>query len=150
MEYVLLQCVKKGSKLKVQMVSSAPFTKGVNCQFPRDIRNEGMYYVVRSDAVKLRSTFYSVMQRDAIVCMTYNMEEIKNYINALGETVKPAVIYGDDDGLECVICLSQQKEAVFAPCGHYMTCQDCARQCKTCPICRSPIRGILNRSELDI
>jgi hypothetical protein len=78
------------------------------------------------------------------------MEEIKQYITGLGDSVKPSVIYGDEDGLECVICLSENKDSVFAPCGHYMTCQGCAKQCKKCPICRSPISGILNRSELDM
>jgi hypothetical protein len=54
MSYVLLQCVKEKSKLRVKMISSSPFIKGVNCQFPRDIRQEGMYYVVKSEGVKLQ------------------------------------------------------------------------------------------------
>jgi len=34
-QYVLLQCKKLGGKLKVKMMSSQPFIKGFNCQFPR-------------------------------------------------------------------------------------------------------------------
>lgn len=150
MSYVLLQCVKEKSKLKVKMLSSQPFIKGINCQFPRQIREEGKYYVVKSEAIKLKGNFYSAMQKDIIVCQTFDMNEIKKYINDLvaTEKVKPLQIFGEDDDKECVICMSEEKNSVFSPCGHYMTCGSCATKCKICPICRAKVVSILRRDEI--
>lgn len=156
MSYVLLQCVKEGSKLKVKMVSTQPFIKGINCQFPRNIRQEGMYYVVKSSDVKLRGTgtrnFYSAIKKGAVVCQTFDLNEVKKYINnlAVGEPDKimPAKIFGEDEDMECIICMCEDKNSVFVPCGHYMTCGECAARCKSCPICRANIVSILRRDEI--
>jgi hypothetical protein len=147
--YVLLQCVKQGSKLRVKMMSSQPFIKGINCQFPRNIRKEGMYYIVKSDAIKLKGKFYSAMGKDTIACQTFNMEEVKKYINGLGATIKPQIIFGDgDDDNECAICMGEKKECVFSPCGHFMTCSGCSTMFPLCPICRAKIVCVLKRSEI--
>ncbi|KAK3272441.1 hypothetical protein CYMTET_19267 [Cymbomonas tetramitiformis] len=39
----------------------------------------------------------------------------------------------------CKICLQEELEVVFEPCHHFVTCQACAGQVQTCPICRSRI-----------
>jgi len=153
MSYVLLKCVKQKSKLRVQMMSSAPFIKGINCQFPRDIREEGMYYVVKAEGIKLKGTFYTAMQKDIVVCKTFDLNEIKKYINDLNSldktnNIRPATIFGEDDDSECVICLNEVKDTVFAPCGHYMTCSICSAKCSKCPICRGVIISILKRNEI--
>ena len=176
MDYVLLQCKKVGGKLKVKMMSSQPFIKGFNCQFPKDIRQENMYYVilkalllilgyfdkerqslslskyiVKSSDIRLKGTFYSAMAKDIVVCKTFDFEEIKKYINSLSledKKIKPITIFGDDDNSECVICISEIKDTIFSPCGHYMTCKNCASQCKKCPICRSDIICLLSIKEM--
>lgn len=153
MSYVLLQCVKEKSKLRVKMISSQPFIKGINCQFSREARQEGMYYVVKSEGVKLKGNFYSAMQKDIIVCKTYDLNEVKKYIDNLNnlnttEKIRPKTIFGEDDESECIICLAEVKDSVFAPCGHYMTCSSCAIQCKSCPMCRGKITSILKRTEI--
>ena len=156
MSYVLLQCVKEKSKLRVKMISSSPFIKGINCQFPRDIRQEGMYYVVRSEGVKLKGTFYTAMQSNIIMCKTFDINEVKKYINDLqtgitGDALdkfKPKTIFGEDDDSECIICFSEVKSSVFSPCGHYMTCGTCSAQCKTCPMCRAKITIVLRRDQI--
>jgi hypothetical protein len=155
MSYVLLKCVKEKSKLRVKMISSQPFIKGINCQFPRDIREEGMYYVVKSEGVKLKGKFYTVMQKDIITCKTFDLNEVKKYIDDLtkiqGDNVnkiKPKTIFGEDDDSECIICFSEIKSSVFSPCGHYMTCGACSLRCKNCPICRAVIVAILKRDEI--
>src|SRR5690554_3098647 len=127
MSYVLLQCVKEKYKLRVKMISSHPFIKGINCQFPRNIRQEGMYYIVKSEGDKLKENLYSTMSKDIIVCKTFNIEEVKKYINKLGTTekIKPQVIFGDDDESDCVICMGEKKECVYSPCGHFITCKGC-------------------------
>jgi hypothetical protein len=151
MSYVLLQCVKEGSRLRVKMISSHPFIKGINCQFPRDIRENGKYYVVQSDGVRLKGKFYSVMKRDSIVCQTFEMEDVKKYINNLGNTdnkIKPKVIFGDDDSKECIICMTDPKTSVFSPCGHFITCGTCSTLFPKCAMCSAKIVCILRRDEI--
>lgn len=149
MSYVLLQCIKQGSKLRVKMMSSNPFIKGMNCQFPRAIREEGMYYILKSETIKLRNNFYSAI--GSIVYKTFNFDEVKKYIGDICETkkIKPAIIFGEDDEIECIICLEKEKDTVFAPCGHFMTCSVCSIKCKSCPICRGKIFSMLKRNDLN-
>jgi hypothetical protein len=151
MDYVLLQCIKEKGKLRVKMISSQPFIKGINCQFPRDIRTEGMYYIVKSPDITLRGKFYSAMGKNIIVCSTFDINEVKVYVNNLfgaNEKIKPARIFGDDDGSECVVCMYDAKDSIFSPCGHFITCGDCALMCKKCPLCAKNVTCILNRNEI--
>ena len=149
MSYVLLQCVKEKSKLRVKMISSFPFIKGYNCQFPRNIRQEGKYYIVKSESIKLKGNFYSAMGKDCIVCQTNDIEEVKKYINNLTdkEKIKPQIIFGDDEE-GCIICMDEKKSQVYSPCGHYITCKGCSVHFDKCPICRTAIKCILNRDEI--
>lgn len=151
MSYVLLQCVKRGGRLRVQMISSHPFIKGINCQFPRNIRQEGMYYVVKEEGINLRGNFYSAMQKDIIVCQTLDLDEAKLYVNGLKKTNKklmPKAIFGEDGDEECVICMYDKKEKIFSPCGHFITCESCSETCKKCPICQANILCVLDRGEI--
>ncbi len=43
------------------------------------------------------------------------------------------------DSKLCRVCMDNPVSAVFCPCGHYMTCYPCARECKKCPLCRKNI-----------
>ena len=43
------------------------------------------------------------------------------------------------DSKLCRICMDNPVSAVFCPCGHYMTCYQCARECKRCPMCRKQV-----------
>lgn len=145
--YVLLQCVNEGNKLRVKMMSSFPYIKGKNCQFPRSIRVEGMYYVVKSEHIKLQSSsFYSMRKEDNIVVSTMNFSEIQSFFAE--EKIDSYKIYGDDDDNECIVCLSDLKTEVFIPCGHYVCCKTCSIQCKTCPMCRSKVGSIINRNNI--
>jgi len=150
MSYVLLQCVKEKSKLRVKMISSHPFIKGINCQFPRNIRREGMYYVLKSHGIRLKGTFYAAMQKNTIVCSTFDINEVKKYIETLNfdDKALPKKIFGDDDDLECVICMGETKNSVFSPCGHFITCKDCSTKFDKCPMCTLPISCIFRRDEI--
>lgn len=133
------------------MLSSAPYIKGYNCQFPRNVREEGMYYIVRTSSVTFRQSFYAVSKAASICLMTKSLDEVKQYVSILSETngqILPRVIFGDDDQTECVICMSIEKDSVFNPCGHYVACGGCASRCKCCPMCRGTIFNILKRSDL--
>ncbi|XP_046370879.2 baculoviral IAP repeat-containing protein 7-A-like isoform X2 [Haliotis rufescens] len=41
----------------------------------------------------------------------------------------------------CKVCLDRSSCVVFLPCGHLVTCAECAPALRKCPICRSLIRG---------
>jgi Ca-activated chloride channel family protein len=45
--YVNLQCVKDGGKLRVKIITSG-YNNNANCQFPRAIRADGKMFRVRS------------------------------------------------------------------------------------------------------
>ena len=150
MEYVLLQCVKEKGKLRVKMISSHPFIKGMNCQFPRGIRRESLYYVVRANAVSLKGNFYSAMQKDCVVAMTHDIDEVRRFIDTAvrdNELLVPAKIFGDEEG-ECVVCLYDEKTQVFSPCGHFITCKECAGMTKVCPLCRANVVCVLDRADI--
>lgn len=151
MSVVLLQCVKEGSKLRVKILSSTPFIQGYNCQFPRNLREEGRYFVVNTAGVKLRGNFYTVKASE-IVCQTFDKTDIDAYLSTQGITsvasVRVSTIYGDDTSTECIICMVADKDTVCAPCGHYMTCRACAARCSMCPMCRTPVKARIHISEM--
>jgi hypothetical protein len=152
MDYVLLKCVKQGSKLRVQMMSSQPFVMGANCQFPRAIREEGTYYVVRAAGVKFKGTHYAAMTAGIIALQTKDEAEVRRFLEGLpvAEVAKVAVIFGDaDENKECAICMTAEKDSVFAPCGHYVCCAGCAAQCQGCPICRAAVTEIVRRADIE-
>ncbi|WAR09014.1 PIAP-like protein, partial [Mya arenaria] len=43
--------------------------------------------------------------------------------------------------VSCKVCLDLDACVVFLPCGHMVTCEECAPAMRKCPICRSDIRG---------
>lgn len=52
---------------------------------------------------------------------------------------------------ECVVCMDGAATSTFGPCRHCCTCQDCSslirKQKMECPLCRSPIEGVLIQEE---
>ncbi|XP_061867343.1 E3 ubiquitin-protein ligase LRSAM1 isoform X2 [Colius striatus] len=40
---------------------------------------------------------------------------------------------------ECVVCMEQETQMVFLPCGHVCCCQSCSQKLHTCPLCRRDI-----------
>ena len=43
----------------------------------------------------------------------------------------------------CKICLDNEREVVFRPCGHFVSCNKCGLSLKQCPFCRSKISTFL-------
>jgi len=41
-----------------------------------------------------------------------------------------------DDAQTCIICMVQNKDALFPACGHICTCFSCANELEDCPLCR--------------
>ena len=42
---------------------------------------------------------------------------------------------------QCKVCMDEDVGVVFLPCGHLITCVNCAPALRDCPLCRQPIRG---------
>ncbi|KAK0042866.1 E3 ubiquitin-protein ligase XIAP [Biomphalaria pfeifferi] len=41
----------------------------------------------------------------------------------------------------CKICMDREVDIVFLPCGHLVSCTECAVAMKDCPVCRAHVRG---------
>ena len=41
----------------------------------------------------------------------------------------------------CILCCYNERDTVFIPCGHLVTCSDCGEKLDCCPICRGIIQN---------
>ncbi|XP_068020180.1 E3 ubiquitin-protein ligase LRSAM1 isoform X1 [Melanerpes formicivorus] len=46
---------------------------------------------------------------------------------------------GWEQKAECVVCMEQETQMVFLPCGHVCCCQRCCQRLQTCPLCRQEV-----------
>ncbi len=145
-DIVYLECVKDGSKLRVRIISRG-FHNDLNCQFPRAIRKEGRKYSVPHYAVdlieKANAKFFYRIDKN---CIT-----IIEHIDV--STTIPAKIFEDASTQECIVCLAGIKDIIFANCGHYVCCTDCATRIfisnKKCPMCRASIYALVTKDQID-
>jgi len=150
-ETVILKCVKQGSKLRVRIISPG-FNQQANCQFPRAIRLEGRKYAVPRHAITFaegpRHKFFYRVSKSYIKIIEGETELTED----LAEAFKNIKIYENTDDTECIVCMSEDKSVVFAPCGHYCSCESCAIQINhsqgKCPICRTRIQTIVKRDQI--
>ncbi|XP_071956264.1 baculoviral IAP repeat-containing protein 7-like [Antedon mediterranea] len=47
------------------------------------------------------------------------------------------------DKRTCKICMDNEINVLFMPCGHLVTCETCSRSIQVCPICRKPIQSCI-------
>uniref|UniRef100_A0A8C9EQP4 Leucine rich repeat and sterile alpha motif containing 1 n=1 Tax=Pavo cristatus TaxID=9049 RepID=A0A8C9EQP4_PAVCR len=45
----------------------------------------------------------------------------------------------DEKKSECVVCMEQEAQMIFLPCGHVCCCQTCCKRLQSCPLCRRDI-----------
>ncbi|NWI00626.1 LRSM1 ligase, partial [Tichodroma muraria] len=45
----------------------------------------------------------------------------------------------DERKSECVVCMEQEPQMIFLPCGHVCCCQGCCDRLHSCPLCRQDI-----------
>ena len=46
-----------------------------------------------------------------------------------------------EEARACKICMDHYVCIAFVPCGHLVTCMECAPECPNCPMCRKPIQN---------
>ena len=58
------------------------------------------------------------------------------------------------ESMECVVCRDRARDTVMVPCGHFVTCMGCARECEQrsgkCPICHARIGELVRSFGLDV
>ena len=137
MSKVILTCVKENRKLRIRFHSfkndkdeifTNVYNNEYNCRFPRDIRKEGAFYEIGPNDITLQKTdnkkpFYIIKKQNIKNC-SVNISDFK--------------LFKVD---ECVICLDNDTDIAFLPCGHVCTCSECSCMSKLhkCPLCRRPI-----------
>ena len=142
---VLLKCIKEGSRLRIRIVNQGYYNEA-NCQFPKNIRCEGKYYKVNANNIELitrtNKWFYKI-KKDNITILD-NIDE--NSVESLNKMfLENLNIYEDENSNECCICLDNEKNSIFIPCGHYYCCINCSKQIKKCPICRMHISNYVSK-----
>jgi hypothetical protein len=149
-ELVYLQCVQEGRKLRIKIISPG-FHNEANCSFPRDIRLPGRKYSVPLSCVNFvegpnHKFFYRIRKYDIKI-----INETTNETTTT-TTAKLDKVYEDTTIVDCIVCMSNEKNVVFAPCGHYALCTDCAIKIKNssgkCPICRTTIMSIIDKNQI--
>jgi hypothetical protein len=142
-DLVYLHCIKEGSRFRVK-ITSPNYNNNANCQFPKDIRKEGYIYSVPREDIKFsrgpRGTFFYRIPKKNIKVV--NEEVPSKY--------KDLRIFGDDDeDKTCVVCLDVDRELVYIPCGHFVSCKNCSTHIDKCPMCRTFIKDKVTLEELN-
>ncbi len=140
MATITLKCVKEKSKLRIKFVHFTDhegkihtnvYNTSYNCKFPKNIREEGLFYEIPDTDLSLSNGFYIVK--------THNIKIIRS-AEYLEDIVKNMTIFTLD---ECIVCLSDIPNILFTPCGHQCVCADCNKELNksshNCPLCRRSI-----------
>lgn len=48
-----------------------------------------------------------------------------------------------DGGMNCAVCYENDRDTVFIPCKHNVTCVKCSKLVKVCPVCRLKINDVI-------
>jgi len=73
----------------------------------------------------------------------FNNEELKKYLpeKIVIEPMSPE----EEESIykTCKVCMCNEKNTVFIPCGHICCCYDCSQKLEKCPICRAKITTVV-------
>ncbi len=139
---ITLQCVKENGKLRVKFYSFTDdegkvftnvYNNAYNCKFPRDLRVEGRFFEIGPNDLDLISRsgtpFYNVNKKNIKIIDNFDISSIRIF----------AVT-------ECVACMCDEPNIIFAPCGHQCCCSGCYELIKKkvsrsneCILCRRKI-----------
>lgn len=170
-EKITLHCVRQKGKLRIRFHSytnnegkcyTNVYNNNYNCQFPREIRNEGWFYEIGKDDLMLvaadgKQPFYRVKKNNIKVLATgpqaterhpdpSSVTSLTTPMMNRQPPKKPEQVF---EVSECVICLEAVPDQIFIPCAHLCTCAGCYQQLKrakpSCPLCRRAVtNAILN------
>jgi hypothetical protein len=168
---IILECVAEKKKLRIKFHSFVDdenkddikiftnvYDNSYNCQFPKDIREEGRFYSIPNEDMTLnddgiKMPFYKVRKNNIKILTEEETAIYKNTEITRKERVKASheidisqlKIY---EAIECVVCLSVESNTIFIPCAHRCVCNECYEGIKStkndCPLCRTKIKKIIN------
>eukprot|EP00316_Scyphosphaera_apsteinii_P017255 CAMPEP_0119325442 /NCGR_PEP_ID=MMETSP1333-20130426/65823_1 /TAXON_ID=418940 /ORGANISM="Scyphosphaera apsteinii, Strain RCC1455" /LENGTH=187 /DNA_ID=CAMNT_0007333427 /DNA_START=16 /DNA_END=575 /DNA_ORIENTATION=+ len=79
---------------------------------------------------------------DDMALSSMSVPELRTLEAHLSESLTKVQHYLERESDErrlCIICMEREKEIVFIPCAHFITCSRCAERCTRCPKCRDEI-----------
>lgn len=153
MASVILECIKVNNKLRIRFnqfisvdgnkVYNNAYNNQYNCRFPKknNIRVEGRLYKILDTDITLSNQngkipFYYIKKNN--ITIYHRPDEEKQ---ELPEDLK---IFNAE---ECIVCLNNESEKIFLPCGHKCTCANCSNELRkfsnSCPMCRRDIQDII-------
>lgn len=123
--FLYVQCVKVGSKIRLRIVNSTCYNNNWNCQGPRSIRREGVVYRIDNPKVTVcynsnnpGKAFYKLSNDTSIYKMV--LEGVVGKISKEDLLKKGLKIFEETD---CVVCLVDKPNMVFNVCGHMCICK---------------------------
>jgi len=144
-DLVRLKCVLEGKdRLRIKIISRG-YNQYANCNFPKNIRVANREYLVPKSDVQMSDQkgkfFYRIGKNNIKICDETDIETVS-------DSLKNLKVYGSDI-TECCICLTADNEfIIFAPCGHFVSCNVCCVTLKKCPMCRADIKQIVTKDML--
>ena len=87
----------------------------------------------------------SALDQPKLDTMQIDLATTKNTLETASERVQREVLRRElaetqAEEQTCAICLDRPPNVTFVPCGHKMTCEQCAERVTECPSCRRPIQ----------
>lgn len=156
---VRFRCVREGSRVRVRVITPG-YNPYANCQFPRDGRVVGKEYEAPVSALSFSDTrgkfFYRVKPKEIREVDILSIGSAGSSggsscsSNSSGTSARVEHVF---ESADCVVCLDCEPAIIFAPCGHFCACEDCARQLfsssgKRCPMCRATIAQCVTKAQL--
>lgn len=144
MNNIYLKCIKECGKLRIKIISHG-YNQNANCQFPRNLRVENRIFIVPAQDISVANTqgrfFYRIAKHN--IQIIEDNEPIQQNINL----DKIYEIY------ECCICMDNESNMIFVPCGHLCICMICADTIRNqhntrCPMCRTITNIIIDKKQL--
>jgi hypothetical protein len=99
-------------------------------------RYTGTHTQEKESPVSIQSQFVF----DESVSLIKLQKTIREEVKKLTEEIEAMKQKVDRCETLCIICLRNQKNCVFLPCGHLYTCMKCSENLPTCPICRKNVK----------
>jgi ubiquitin-conjugating enzyme E2 J2 len=140
-DFLYVQCIKVGPKIRLRIVNSTCYNNNWNCQGPRSIRREGVVYRIDNPKVKVmyggpgKASFYKLSNDTSIYKLV--LEGAVSKMSKEDLKKKGLKIFEESD---CVVCLVEKPNMVFDICGHMCICKACFSMNKSsnkCVMCNT-------------
>jgi len=122
----------------------------IHCIVEDEPEHNGHSHITFAVVEKSTEPGYSLKplkQKQMVDGLCYLLQEIYGIENKNSDRGKAPDDDIDDNGSECVICMSDIRDTLILPCRHLCLCNCCADslryQANNCPICRAPFRALL-------